>query len=75
MKKAEPNKSPPEASPERANFAPILHAVARVVVAHRMLICVVSLPNNRQFLHVDSAALKLLHRLVRFRMRAIHRDN
>src|ERR1039458_5260950 len=36
--KSRAEQKPPEASPERANFAPILHAVASVVIAHRMLI-------------------------------------
>jgi acyl dehydratase len=40
-----------------------------------MLIGVVSLPNDRQFVHVDPTALKLSHCLIRFRMRAVHGDN
>jgi hypothetical protein len=60
MKRAEPNKS---------------HAVAGIVIADHLLICVVAFPNDRQFVQINSAALQLLYRLIRFRMRAIHRDN
>jgi hypothetical protein len=35
----------------------------------------VTLSNDRQFMHVDSAALKLLHRFIRFCMREMHGDN
>jgi hypothetical protein len=39
------------------------------------LIRVVALADDRQLVHIDSAALKLLYRLIGFCMRVIHRDN
>jgi hypothetical protein len=75
MKRADPNKSPQKPPPERTNFAPILHAVAGIVVADHLIIGVVALPNDRQFVHVDSAPLKLFHRPIRIRMSVINRDN
>ena len=65
----------PKASPERTNLAPIFHAVAGIVVADHLLICVVSLPDDRQFVHVDSATLKFLDRSIRIRMSVINRNN
>src|ERR1039458_9042581 len=65
---------PPQTSPERPNFAPILHTVASVVVANRLLILVIPLPNDRQLVHVNSPALKLLHCLACFGLRGIYRN-
>ncbi len=75
MKKADPNRQSPETSPERANFPPILHAIASIVITHCVLVCVVAFANDRQLVHVDATSLKLLHRLIRFRMGTINCDD
>ncbi len=46
-----------------------------IVVADHLLICVISLPDDRQFVHIDSATLKFLDRSIRIRMSVINRDN
>ena len=49
---------PPEAAPEGPQLAPVLHAVAGVVVADDMLFRVVILADDRQLLHVEAVLLK-----------------
>jgi len=49
-----------EATPERTHLAPVHHAVARVVVADDMFICVRVLRSDREALHVDAGLLQFL---------------
>ena len=52
----------PDATPERAHFAPVLHAVAGIVVADDLLVRVIVASNDGKLLHVKAGGLQLFDR-------------
>jgi len=64
-----PDEQSPEPAPEGAEFAPFLHPIADVIVAHHVLIGLVILADDGQLCHIHSRPLKFLHRLLSVRMR------
>jgi hypothetical protein len=75
MKKNGSDHHAPQSAPERTGLAPVLHPVTGVVVPDRVFFGVGILADDRQHLHVDSAALQLLHCLLGFDVSSINCDD
>lgn len=58
-----PKQQSSESTPERSHFAPILHAIAGIVVANDMFIRVRILRGNRKALHIDACLLQFFDRV------------
>ena len=61
----------PDASPEGAGLAPVLHPVAGVVITDRVFVGMRIFADDGQSSHVGPCALKFLNRFFRFDMRTI----
>src|SRR5579863_638158 len=61
----------PKSTPERAHFAPVLHAVAGVVVTDHVFVSVCVSRGNREALHVDTGLLQFLDGVLRLLVRVI----
>ena len=70
-----PEQQSPDASPESAVFAPMLHPLAGRVIAHDIFLRVISLSDNRQPFHVEGGLLQLFDRVFRLRVLIEYRND
>jgi hypothetical protein len=58
-----------------ADLSPVLHPVARVVIAHHLLVCVCILARNRQTFHIHARYLQFSDRRFNLRVGVIYSNN